>query len=993
MDTEPESLDGLQREPKDGGGLPGDRFDLSGDFRGAVINIKSTIVGPAEVRDIEDLPPEPGESPFLGLQYFDEQDAGRFFGRELLTSKIVGRLHSSRFLAILGASGSGKSSLVRAGVIPALRRGERLVDGSLPPTASQRWEIQVLTPTAHPLGALAAALGRESDPLPALAEIQAELARNHNALSMAVSKFLARSTNSHFLLVIDQFEEVYTLCRHPEEREAFISNLLSATDPELLHPVTVLISIRADFYAQLSEHDQLREVVSQNQEFIGAMNREELFRAIVQPAALGKWKVQEGLVEVMLRDAGDEPGALPLLSHALLETWKRRRGRTLTLSGYNESGGVRGAIAQTAEAVFQQRLTPEQRPIAQMIFIRLAELNKDSQDTRRRASFSELITAASDEKVIQVVLDILTESRLIITGTQPPDDEKVVEVAHEALIREWPTLRDWLDENRAGLILHRQLTADTNDWVKLDRDPGSLYRGLRLRQMLAWQAGYSGTLSLVEREFLKVSESNELAELARARQLARARRTQRILLGLSGGLLIVLVLFWMVSSGVIANFRTPARMQGIYNVAIAEASLITPDGGTGPTENAAGMRLGGWLAGFLKEELASDADIWVWQDSPELRRQNVRIGRVDPAGEGKGAQPAADLAQRLDADMLVFGNIDTRQDPAQLVLEFWLTPQEYSGFEEVQGIHKITTPVLILNPRDPGLEVQPELRRQAGTLAWVAMGLTYAQLGQTQSSLEAFQKAAALAPESEVVQFFLGREYLFLAAREPIRQVELEDSAEQAFANSTLLNAGYARGYIGLGSVYFTRAWRLLAEAPEEDGGSEIEVDISAADNQINRAIAAYQSAIDLQPDASDYGTPVESTAQLGLGKSYRLKGAASILAGDAKQAQLYLEQAIGILEPLVQPFEDGSQARYLAQTYEGLGLSYYWLGYLFETMQMYENSLADYRRSLDYYGRCIAYGDASPDQVIRNDIVRAHCIPNGKAVQEIIDSLDGDQG
>jgi tetratricopeptide (TPR) repeat protein len=259
--------------------------------------------------------------------------------------------------------------------------------------------------------------------------------------------------------------------------------------------------------------------------------------------------------------------------------------------------------------------------------------------------------------------------------------------------------------------------------------------------------------------------------------------------------------------------------------------------------------------------------------------------------------------------------------------------------------------------------------------------------------LDAFQKAAALAPESEVVQFFLGREYLFLAAREPTRQVDLEDSAELAFTNSTLLNPSYARGYIGLGSVYFTRAWRLLTEAQEENGISGIELDTSAADNQVNLAIAAYQSAIDLQPDASDYGTPVESTAQLGLGKSYRMKGATSLLAGDAKQAQFYLEQAIGILEPLIQPFDTDSQARYLAQTYEGLGLAYYWLGYLYETLQMYDNSLADYRRSLEYYGRCIAYGDASPDQVITNDIVRTRCIPNGKAVQEIIDSLDGDQG
>jgi energy-coupling factor transporter ATP-binding protein EcfA2 len=543
----------------------GDRYDLSGDFRGAVINIKSTIVGPAEVKDIEDLPPEPGESPFLGLQYFDEADADRFFGRELLTARIAGRLHQNRFLAVIGASGSGKSSLVRAGVIPALRRGERLADGSMPPTASNRWEIHIITPTAHPLESLAATLLHKSDSLAAVSELQTELAENPLALNLAVRRSLTRSSNSHFLLVIDQFEELYTLCRHPAEQEAFLANLLSAVDPQSQRPVTVLIVLRADFYAQLAQNNQLRELVSQNQEFIGAMSRDELFRAIVQPAALGNWKVQEGLVEVMLREVGDEPGALPLLSHALLETWKRRRGRTLTLSGYSESGGVRGAIAQTAEAVFRQRLTPEQRPIARMIFVRLAELGTDSQDTRRRAAFSELITVASDERVIQTVLSILIDARLIITGTLPPGDEQVVEVAHEALIREWPTLRSWLDENREDLILHRSLTADANDWIKLERDPGALYRGARLRQMETWKAGYSGSLSLIEQEFLQASQANELAEEHKALQLARARRLQRISIGVSAVLAVALLVYALISTGVIASFRTPARMQGIYN--------------------------------------------------------------------------------------------------------------------------------------------------------------------------------------------------------------------------------------------------------------------------------------------------------------------------------------------------------------------------------------------------------------------------------------------
>ena len=179
------------------------------------------------------------------------------------------------------------------------------------------------------------------------------------------------------------------------------------------------------------------------------MSRSELFSAIVSPPR--GWKIQEGLVEQMLDDVGYEPGALPLLSHALLETWKRRRGRTLTLSGYNEAGGVRGAIAQTAESVFRQRLTPEQQPIARMIFLKLAELGEDTLDTRRRAEFSELITRSTDATTIEAVLSILTDARLVTRTLVEPGETEVVEVSHEALIREWPTLRDWLaqDSGRA----------------------------------------------------------------------------------------------------------------------------------------------------------------------------------------------------------------------------------------------------------------------------------------------------------------------------------------------------------------------------------------------------------------------------------------------------------------------------------------------------------------------------------------------------------------
>src|SRR5215208_3144322 len=224
--TSPESGSRKKR-----GTSSGDRYDLSGDFRGAVINIKSTIVSSAEVKDIEDLPPEPGEAPFQGLQYYDEKDADRFFGRENLVAKIVGRLANDRFLAVIGASGSGKSSIVRAGVILALRRGERLPDGSLPPTDSGQWEIRTFTPSAHPLDALAANLTRESESVSAATALRADFAREPHALNLAARRLLAQNGKKRLLLVIDQFEEIFTQCRQVDERKAFIENLLLAVTP------------------------------------------------------------------------------------------------------------------------------------------------------------------------------------------------------------------------------------------------------------------------------------------------------------------------------------------------------------------------------------------------------------------------------------------------------------------------------------------------------------------------------------------------------------------------------------------------------------------------------------------------------------------------------------------------------------------------------------------------------------------------------------------
>ena len=467
--------------------------------------------------------PASGLSPYKGLDYFDESDADMFVGREALTEKLLSRVHAlasksesihGRFFAIVGASGSGKSSLVRAGLVPALRWDKR----------STNWQILFITPTAHPLESLAAALIGENISLVAVAALMDDLSADPRTLGLYVNRELKKSSGSYFLLAIDQFEELFSLCRSEAERSAFINNLLTATSDEDGHAI-VLITLRADFYTHCANYLPLREALAQHQEYIGAMSDEEMRRAIEEPARRGRWEFEPGLVDLILHDVGHEPGALPLLSHALLETWQRRQGRTMTLSGYTSAGGVRGAIAETAETIFTDQFTHQQQVIARRIFLRLTELGDETAtgDTRRRATIQELISKPEEADATQAVLKSLADARLVTTS------EDSVQVAHEALIREWPTLRSWLEDNREGLRLHRQLIDASQEWLAAQRESDMLFRGARLAQAREWAVMHAEDMNALEREFLEASitfSEQEAAEreAARQRELEAARK-------------------------------------------------------------------------------------------------------------------------------------------------------------------------------------------------------------------------------------------------------------------------------------------------------------------------------------------------------------------------------------------------------------------------------------------------------------------------------------
>jgi class 3 adenylate cyclase len=461
--------------------------------------------------------------PYKGLVAFEPEDSGIFFGRDATVAVLLDRLAHERLIAVVGASGTGKSSLLRAGVLASLH------DDALPGSSS--WPIVLMTPGAHPLAELAAPLSLQAG-VPATALLD-ELESDVRALDLAARQAAAPLPRSaRTIVVIDQFEELFTLCRDELERRRFVDLVVHATTVAG-GVTTALLAVRADFYGHCGAHPELARLVGAGTTLLSPMTRQEMAAAVAGPARVAGLRLEPGLSEVVLRDLGDEPGALPLLSHALLETWKRRRGRMLTHDGYRDAGGVQGAIARTAESVYGG-LDPRRQALARQVFLRLTELGEGTEDTRRRVALGELSTAPEDADRLADVLHILADARLVTTS------EGGVELAHEALIRAWPRLRGWLDDDREGLRIHRHLTHAAQDWAAIGRDPAELYRGPRLAAAVEWAEGRDGAaLNPLEREFLDASVERHREETRE--QAVQVRRLRRLLAGVGLALVVALV--------------------------------------------------------------------------------------------------------------------------------------------------------------------------------------------------------------------------------------------------------------------------------------------------------------------------------------------------------------------------------------------------------------------------------------------------------------------
>ncbi|MGW0842159.1 nSTAND1 domain-containing NTPase [Streptomyces sp. NPDC002787] len=479
--------------------------------------------------------------PYRGLARFEPDDRELFFGRDRLIDELSELTCGSPFAVVFGASGSGKSSLLRAGLIPLLR--ER--------AARQRRTavLRILTPGARPATTYGHLLAPEAD-------------------------------DPESWVVVDQFEEIFTLCRERAERDRFLDLLLAARDPG--SRLRVLIAVRSDFYARCAEHPRLAEALHGSGLLVRSMTADELREAVIGPAQAAGLIVERALTARIVEDVLDEPGGLPMLSHALLETWRRRKGRMLTLAAYEAAGGVRGAIAASAEEAYGE-LSPAQAHAARHLLLRMVEPGQGNADTRRPLSCEEM--ARWEDPDVRAVAGRLTRARLLTT------DDDGVHLAHEALITCWPRLREWIDADRERLRHHRQLTDAARTWLEHDRDPGTLYRGTRLaraEELFAGDDGGYDGLTSEETAFLVAAAEQRATE---ERAATRARRRSRTLTALLCAVLAVALLVGLTALRLHQESEKKTTDTAARRVAAVADALRTTDPRTAMLLGVAAWRI------------------------------------------------------------------------------------------------------------------------------------------------------------------------------------------------------------------------------------------------------------------------------------------------------------------------------------------------------------------------------------------------------------------
>lgn len=540
-----------------------DTLQLAREFHDVFLGIE-TPRSDADPRALQ-LLQKPLTNPYKSLRPFQEADASDFYGREKLVQDIIGRLSQTgpyhRFLAVIGPSGSGKSSVVKAGVLPLVRAGSV---AALPDAF-----ITEMTPGPKPMRALAGALlnvARRADET-FIDELQ------HDDFSLLAMARRAVRPKDTILLFIDQFEEIFTLTESDAERDHFLHTLHEAITTEA-SPIRVIVTLRADFYDRPLAHPDWGPVFSERNQSVVSMTLHGLQAAIAKPAEKAGVTLETALVEQIIEDFERAIGALPLLQYALSELFERRSGLELTLAAYETLGGLSGALARRANEIMDG-LTAQERLIAQRIFPRLVKLGEGADDTRHRVPLPDLLSIAQDRALVQDVLDLFVEGRLLTYNRDLATRIPTVEIAHEALIHSWDLLEQWLKDNRRDLERQERLARATQEWLDNKRDPSYLAAGKRLVEFEDLPNKQTVALNRDERTYLEAS-------IRRARRQANRRRFVTALFGLMALTMSILALVAAVQRqrATVAREAAVAEAQISNSRALAAAArneIANPD--------------------------------------------------------------------------------------------------------------------------------------------------------------------------------------------------------------------------------------------------------------------------------------------------------------------------------------------------------------------------------------------------------------------------------
>lgn len=933
----PEALDAVfaRALAKDAGARTGDPLQLVAELEAVLRGSDAGWLGslPTHVDDptlsartlvgVDD-----GDNPFVGLAAFDEGDARNFFGREALVEQLVARIADTgalaRALFVVGASGSGKSSVVRAGLLPAVRAGRA-------GAGSRDWLVSTLLPGADPWAALAQSLLRVATRQPG--NLDAMLRGDALGLSRAVDRCLAGSDGTELLLVVDQFEELWTLNTDHEDCDRFI-NLLTTALMEPHSRVRIVFTLRADFLDRPLAHPDLADFLRERAVLVPAMSLDEVERAIVGPARRVGLGFEPGLVAAILAEVGSQAGALPLLQFALSELFARRRGRELTLAAFRDIGGIRGALVNRAEAA-HAALDDRAQHAARQMFLRLTNLGEGSEDTRRRVVVAELDAIGGDEAgrtAVVAAREAFARARLLTLDSDPASGEATVEVAHEALLRGWTRLREWLQLSRADLRLQRQLADAARQWEAAGRDTSFLAAGGRLAQFrllpehgLVALTAHEGAFldasiahaqALADAESARqareleqarqlVAEQQRAAEAAAARALLERRGRQRlrvVLVGLSALLVLAVWQGWQLSTRGDELERETARANQEASSARALSDFWADLFRKADPNRAQGREP--TVREVLDQGMANASAQLA--DAPLVQARLLRqmgesyrtLGVLDQADAALSAAaaalarvPDAPLVQRIDLALergRVLADLG-RGDDALAELGQALRWQEQSGASTAERATTLNITASVYNDQSRFIEAEPLLRQVLASRREGAeprdlatslnnLGFTLLQTGRVGEARTLFEETLALRrkvypglhTETAITAMNLGVAERdlgeFERARAHLDEAELD--------LGTLLTAEAA----GTGGP---RHPILAGLALHRGIAAQLEGDLQAALVAFDRSITMYEALFG--PDAGALATPL------------RERGAVGAELGLAAQARSDLERSCAI--------------------------------------------------------------------------------------------------